>query len=174
MTKYDVIYEELQSQVESGDLTVETAEYLNDVAFEMYSDEELDDEEFTEAQKNYTHQKNLDKQRQNNKAANDAHINALVELGKGNKKGAKEIADELSNSDISELKGVSKEIDRDIRNTNKREEKRERENNPSSQSKKERKLQKKIDDKDTDLNFVKNIINHIIVFKRLTMNLKIN
>ena len=42
MTKYDLIYEALQNQVDSGELTFETAEYLNDVAFEMYSDEELD------------------------------------------------------------------------------------------------------------------------------------
>lgn len=40
MTKYDLVYEVLQEQVEIGDLTIETAEYLNDVAFEMYSDEE--------------------------------------------------------------------------------------------------------------------------------------
>ena len=37
MTKYDIIFEALQDQVESGDLTVETAEYLNDIAYELYS-----------------------------------------------------------------------------------------------------------------------------------------
>lgn len=49
MTKYDLIYEALQDQVNIGELTFETAEYLNDVAYEMYGDEELDGEEFTEA-----------------------------------------------------------------------------------------------------------------------------
>ena len=39
MTKYDIIFEALQDQVESGDLTVETAEYLNDIAYELYSDD---------------------------------------------------------------------------------------------------------------------------------------
>ena len=39
MTKYDLIFEALQDQVESGDLTVETAEYLNDIAYELYSDD---------------------------------------------------------------------------------------------------------------------------------------
>ena len=32
MTKYDIILEALQNQVDSGELTFETAEYLNDVA----------------------------------------------------------------------------------------------------------------------------------------------
>ena len=44
MTKYDILYEALQSQYETGEITLETAEYLNDVAYEMYSNEE-----FTEA-----------------------------------------------------------------------------------------------------------------------------
>ena len=38
MTKYDVIYEELQEKVNAGELTLETAEYLNDVAYKMYAD----------------------------------------------------------------------------------------------------------------------------------------
>ena len=39
MTKYDVLYEALQSQYETGELTLETAEYLNNVAYELYGDE---------------------------------------------------------------------------------------------------------------------------------------
>ena len=152
MTKYDVIYEELQSQVESGDLTVETAEYLNDVAYEMYGDDELDDEEFTEAQKNRTRQSYLNKEQQDNKAASNARKDALIEIAKKNIEGAKEIANNLSSSDISQLKGAAKDINRTINNTNKREERKERENNPQSQSKKERKLLKTIDRNKTNIN----------------------
>ena len=43
MTKYDVLYEALQEQVETGDITLETAEYLNDIAYELYSEEEIPD-----------------------------------------------------------------------------------------------------------------------------------
>ena len=53
MTKYDIMYEALQSKVVSGELTVETAEYLNDVAFEMYSKEEVKEDTFTEGQVNH-------------------------------------------------------------------------------------------------------------------------
>ena len=49
LSKYDITLEALQNQVDSGELTFETAEYLNDVAFEMYSDIYIDGNEFTEA-----------------------------------------------------------------------------------------------------------------------------
>lgn len=39
MTKYDILYEALQNQYETGELTLETAEYLNDVAYELYGNE---------------------------------------------------------------------------------------------------------------------------------------
>ena len=41
MTKYDILYEAIQEQYENGELTLETAEYLNDVAYELYSDKEF-------------------------------------------------------------------------------------------------------------------------------------
>lgn len=44
MTKYDILYEAIQEQYENGDLTLETAEYLNDVAYEQYHDVEYVDE----------------------------------------------------------------------------------------------------------------------------------
>ena len=34
---YDAVYEALQDKVNSGELTLETAEYLNDIAYELYS-----------------------------------------------------------------------------------------------------------------------------------------
>lgn len=44
MTKYDILYEAIQEQYENGELTLETAEYLNDVAYEQYHDVEYVDE----------------------------------------------------------------------------------------------------------------------------------
>ena len=52
LTKYEIILEALQDQVNTGELTFETAEYLNDVAYEMYCNDieeasifQLDEEE---------------------------------------------------------------------------------------------------------------------------------
>lgn len=50
MSKYDIIYEVLQEQVETGDLSLETAEYLNDIAYDMYSTEYADVEEVVNIQ----------------------------------------------------------------------------------------------------------------------------
>ena len=62
MTKYDILYEALQSQYETGELTLETAEYLNDVAYELYSDEEFTEasriaKEYNKVQTEYQKQK---------------------------------------------------------------------------------------------------------------------
>ena len=46
MTKYEIMYEELQDKVNSGELTVEDAEILNDMAYERYAD---DISEYTES-----------------------------------------------------------------------------------------------------------------------------
>ena len=45
MTKYDIIFESLQEKVNSGELTVEDAEILNDVAYEKYGDDDTEYEE---------------------------------------------------------------------------------------------------------------------------------
>lgn len=42
MTKYEIIYEELQSRVDKGELTVEQAEVLNDLAYDKYATESAD------------------------------------------------------------------------------------------------------------------------------------
>ena len=49
MTKYDIIFEALQERINSGELTVEDAEILNDVAFEKYGDDDTKYEEVTES-----------------------------------------------------------------------------------------------------------------------------
>ena len=46
MTKYEIMYEELQDKVNSGELTMEDAEILNDMAYERYAE---DMSEYTEA-----------------------------------------------------------------------------------------------------------------------------
>ena len=46
MTKYEIIYEALQEKVNSGELTVEDAEILNDIAYERYA---KDMTEYTES-----------------------------------------------------------------------------------------------------------------------------
>lgn len=42
MTKYDIIFEELQDKVDTGELTIEDARVLNDIAFEKYSNTEIE------------------------------------------------------------------------------------------------------------------------------------
>lgn len=49
MSKYDIIFEELQNKVDSGELTVEDAQVLNDVAYEKYSEDDTEYEEVTES-----------------------------------------------------------------------------------------------------------------------------
>lgn len=49
MTKYDIIFESLQEKVNSGVLTLEDAEILNDVAYEKYSDDDTEYEEVLES-----------------------------------------------------------------------------------------------------------------------------
>ena len=49
MTKYDIIFESLQEKVNSGELTVEDAQVLNDVAYEKYGDDDTEYEEVTES-----------------------------------------------------------------------------------------------------------------------------
>ena len=49
MTKYDIIFEELQVKVESGELSFEDAEILNELAFEKFGDDETEYEAITEA-----------------------------------------------------------------------------------------------------------------------------
>ena len=49
MTKYDIIFDELQVKVESGELTLEDAQILNEMAFEKFGDDETEYEEVTEA-----------------------------------------------------------------------------------------------------------------------------
>jgi hypothetical protein len=49
MTKYDIIFEQLQSKVNSGELTMEDAQILNDVAFEKYGEDDTEYEEVTES-----------------------------------------------------------------------------------------------------------------------------
>lgn len=49
MTKYDIIFESLQMKVETGELTIEDAQILNDVAFEKYGEDETEYEEVTES-----------------------------------------------------------------------------------------------------------------------------
>ena len=116
MTKYDVIYEELQSQVESGDLTVETAEYLNDVAYEMYGDDELDDEEFTEAQKNRTWQKKQEEQRQGGKNASRATKNGMIKKITGDDAGAAAQSEEMRLSSDPQMSGAGRDLYRGIKN----------------------------------------------------------
>ncbi len=93
MTKYDLIYEALQNQVDSGELTFETAEYLNDVAFEMYSDEELDGVEFTEAG-NLQSSKEFKKKNKEFKKLSKEFKAAIKD---GDKRKAKSIFKELKN-----------------------------------------------------------------------------
>ena len=49
MTKYEIMYEALQEKVNSGELTVEDAEILNDIAYERYAE---DMTEYTESSDN--------------------------------------------------------------------------------------------------------------------------
>jgi len=49
MTKYEIIFESIQDKVNSGELTMEDAKVLNDVAFEKYGDDETEYEEVTES-----------------------------------------------------------------------------------------------------------------------------
>ena len=49
MKKYDIIFNELQTKVESGELTLEQAETLNDIAYEKYADDDTEYEELTES-----------------------------------------------------------------------------------------------------------------------------
>ena len=46
MTKYEIMYEALQEKVNSGELTVEDAEILNDIAYDRYAE---DMTEYTES-----------------------------------------------------------------------------------------------------------------------------
>ena len=50
MRKYDIIFESLQEKVLSGELTMEDAEILNDVAYEKYGQDETEYEAITESQ----------------------------------------------------------------------------------------------------------------------------
>ena len=93
MTKYEIILEALQNQVDSGELTFETAEYLNDVAFEMYSDEELDGVEFTEAG-NLQSSKEFKKKNKEFKKLSKEFKAAIKD---GDKRKAKSIFKELKN-----------------------------------------------------------------------------
>ena len=43
MTKYEIIYEELQNRVNEGLLTLEDAELINDMAYEKYVNESKDE-----------------------------------------------------------------------------------------------------------------------------------
>lgn len=45
MTKYEIIFESLQEKVNTGELTLEDAEILNDVAYEKYAEDETEYEE---------------------------------------------------------------------------------------------------------------------------------
>ena len=93
MTKYEIILEALQNQVDSGELTFETAEYLNNVAFEMYSDEELDGVEFTEAG-NLQSSKEFKKKNKEFKKLSKEFKAAIKD---GDKRKAKSIFKELKN-----------------------------------------------------------------------------
>lgn len=116
MTKYDVIYEELQSQVESGDLTIETAEYLNDVAYEMYADEELDGDEFTEAMSNYKWQQKLEDQRQKGKNASKKKKKGIGQKMAGDNVGAAETSEEMRKSSDAQMRGEGKNLYNGIKN----------------------------------------------------------
>ena len=48
MTKYEIMYEALQEKVNSGELTVEDAEILNDIAYEKYGKDMTDYTESSE------------------------------------------------------------------------------------------------------------------------------
>ena len=49
MTKYEIMFEALQERVNSGELTIEDAQILNDVAYEKYADDDTEYEEVTES-----------------------------------------------------------------------------------------------------------------------------
>ena len=49
MTKYDIIFEELQYKVNSGELAVEDAQILNDLAYEKYSEESVTYDQYLES-----------------------------------------------------------------------------------------------------------------------------
>jgi hypothetical protein len=49
MTKYDIIFESLQEKVNSGELSMDDARILNDVAFEKYSEDDTEYEELCES-----------------------------------------------------------------------------------------------------------------------------
>lgn len=119
MTKYDVIYEELQSQVESGDLTVETAEYLNDIAYEMYGDDELDDEEFTEAMSNYKWQQKQGEQSEKGKFASKVKKKGIGQKMYGDNDGAAETAEEMRLNPDAQMSGEGKNLYNGIKNADK-------------------------------------------------------
>ena len=52
MTKYEIMFEALQERVNSGELTIEDAQILNDVAYEKYADDDTEYEEVTESSDN--------------------------------------------------------------------------------------------------------------------------
>lgn len=86
MTKYEYLYESIQDQLDNGFISQETAEYLNDVAYEMYADEEYDgnDEEFTEAMSNLAYKRSVEKQQANQREAKAQRLEFLKNMGKKN------------------------------------------------------------------------------------------
>ena len=48
MTKYEIMYEALQDKVNSGELTVEDAKILNDIAYEKFGEDMTDYTESSE------------------------------------------------------------------------------------------------------------------------------
>lgn len=49
MTKYDIMFESIQEKVNSGELTIEDAQVLNEIAFEKYGDDDTEYDTVTES-----------------------------------------------------------------------------------------------------------------------------
>ena len=54
MTKYDLIADAIQTRVDTGELSLEDAETLNDMAYEKYADEEVEGDEVEEGAEDIT------------------------------------------------------------------------------------------------------------------------